>query len=107
MAGGKFCLNQCAMFPSQAIIYLDVVKSRVQADDPLRPLYKGTLDCVRQSYKRSSSEYTSNFFPNLSPADQGGALSVLSWVQPDVEQGLHRQRGHLCSCGAAKQDVQE
>ena len=56
MAGGKFCLNQCAMFPSQAIIYLDVVKSRVQADDPLRPLYRGTLDCVRQSYKRSSSE---------------------------------------------------
>ena len=44
------------MSPSQAIIYLDVVKSRVQADDPLRPLYKGTLDCVRQSYKRSSSD---------------------------------------------------
>ena len=38
--------------PSQAIIYLDVVKSRVQADDPSKPLYRGTLDCVRQSYKR-------------------------------------------------------
>ena len=37
---------------SQAIIYLDVVKSRVQADDPSKPLYRGTLDCVRQSYKR-------------------------------------------------------
>jgi len=36
----------------QAIIYLDVVKSRVQADDPSKPLYRGTLDCVRQSYKR-------------------------------------------------------
>ena len=50
------------MFPSQAIIYLDVVKSRVQADDPLRPLYRGTLDCVRQSYKRSSSEGKSQTF---------------------------------------------
>ena len=56
LAGGKFYLNKWTMSPSQAIIYLDVVKSRVQADDPLRPLYKGTLDCVRQSYKRSSSE---------------------------------------------------
>jgi len=47
----------------QAIIYLDVVKSRVQADDPLRPLYKGTLDCVRQSYKR---EGLSVFFRGFS-----------------------------------------
>ena len=46
-------------------------------------------------------------FLHLSHADQGGALSVLSWVQSDVEQGLHRQRGHFCSCGAAEQDVQE
>ena len=44
---------------------------------------------------------------NISPAGQGGDLSVLPWIQSDVEQGLHRQRGHLCSCGAAKQDVQE
>ena len=50
---------------------------------------------------------TSNFVLNLFPADQGGALSVLSWVQSDVKQGLHRQRGHLCSCGAVEQDVQE
>ena len=95
------------MSPPQAIIYLDVVKSRVQADDLLRPLYKGTLDCVRQSYRRSSSDGKPHFFLNLFPAGQGGALSVLSWVQSDVKQGLHCQRGHFCSCGAAEQDVQE
>eukprot|EP00093_Oithona_nana_P014145 14145.XXX_304979_300326_1 [CDS] Oithona nana genome sequencing. len=33
------------------IIYLDVVKSRIQADDPLNPKYKGMMDCFKQCYK--------------------------------------------------------
>jgi len=33
------------------IIYLDVVKSRIQADDPLNPKYKGMIDCFKQCYK--------------------------------------------------------
>ncbi len=33
-----------------SVIYLDVVKSRMQADDPLSPRYKSMLDCFRQCY---------------------------------------------------------
>ena len=33
------------------IIYLDVVKSRIQADDPLNPKYNGMMDCFRKCYK--------------------------------------------------------
>jgi len=36
----------------QAIIYADVVKSRLQADSFTRPRYSGTWDCVVQSYTR-------------------------------------------------------
>ena len=50
---------------TQAIIYLDVVKSRVQADDPSKPLYKGTLDCVRQSYKRYQFIITDNLSASI------------------------------------------
>ena len=34
-----------------SIIYLDVVKSRIQADDPKNPIYKGTIDCFKKCYK--------------------------------------------------------
>lgn len=30
---------------------LDVVKARIQSDDPIRPQYRGMLDCFRKSYK--------------------------------------------------------
>lgn len=30
---------------------LDLVKSRMQSDDPFRPQYRGMLDCFRKSYK--------------------------------------------------------
>ncbi len=33
-----------------SVIYLDVVKSRIQADDPINPKYKGTVDAFRQCY---------------------------------------------------------
>ncbi|KAK9703197.1 Mitochondrial carrier protein [Popillia japonica] len=33
------------------IIPLDVVKSRIQADNPLNPRYKGMVDCFYKSYK--------------------------------------------------------
>nr|CAD7438345.1 unnamed protein product [Timema bartmani] len=33
------------------IIPLDVIKSRIQSDDPLNPKYKGTLDCFIKSYR--------------------------------------------------------
>ena len=34
-----------------SIIYLDVVKSRIQADCLVNPRYKGTLDTFRQCYQ--------------------------------------------------------
>ena len=34
-----------------SVIYLDVVKSRIQADDPVKPYYKGTVDCFKKCYK--------------------------------------------------------
>lgn len=36
----------------QAIIYLDVIKSRIQADNVHQPRYKGIFDCICQSYKQ-------------------------------------------------------
>ena len=39
----------------QAIIYADVVKSRLQADSFTRPRYSGTWDCVVQSYTRDGA----------------------------------------------------
>lgn len=30
---------------------LDVVKARIQADDPFKPQYKGMFDCFWKSYK--------------------------------------------------------
>ena len=32
------------------IIYLDVVKSRIQADDPLNPKYHGMIDTFKKCY---------------------------------------------------------
>lgn len=34
-----------------AIMPLDVVKSRIQTDNPLQPQYKGMYDCFKKSYK--------------------------------------------------------
>jgi len=34
----------------QAIIYVDVIKSRIQADSVTDPRYRGTWDCVKKSY---------------------------------------------------------
>lgn len=36
-----------------SVIYLDVVKSRIQADDPVNPRYSGMFDCFRQSYREA------------------------------------------------------
>ena len=36
----------------QTIIYLDVIKSRIQADSLTRPRYQGMVDCMRQSYRQ-------------------------------------------------------
>ena len=49
-------MNQTKAFFSGTIswmstIYLDVVKSRIQADDPKNPYYKGTIDCFQKCYK--------------------------------------------------------
>lgn len=33
------------------IIPLDVVKSRIQADNPQNPMYKGMIDCFYKTYK--------------------------------------------------------
>ena len=34
-----------------AVIYLDVVKSRIQADDPINPKYNGMIDTFRKCYR--------------------------------------------------------
>ena len=34
-----------------AIIYLDVVKSRIQSDDPVNPKYNGMIDTFRKCYR--------------------------------------------------------
>ena len=36
----------------QAIIYLDVIKSRIQADSLSDPRYRGMMDCIRKSYRQ-------------------------------------------------------
>lgn len=33
------------------VIPFDVVKSRMQTDDPINPHYKGMIDCFKKSYK--------------------------------------------------------
>ena len=33
------------------VIYLDVVKSRIQADDPINPKYNGTIDTFKKCYQ--------------------------------------------------------
>ena len=33
------------------VIYLDVVKSRTQADDPINPKYNGTIDTFKKCYQ--------------------------------------------------------
>ena len=33
------------------VIYLDIVKSRIQADDPVNPKYNGMIDTIRKCYK--------------------------------------------------------
>ena len=35
------------------MIYLDVVKSRIQADDPLNPKYRGMADCFVKCYREN------------------------------------------------------
>ncbi|GJQ78358.1 hypothetical protein Trydic_g22185 [Trypoxylus dichotomus] len=40
------------------IIPLDVVKSRIQADNPQNPMYKGMIDCFYKSYKADGYETT-------------------------------------------------
>ena len=36
----------------QAIIYLDVVKSRIQSDCHMKPKYAGMMDCFVTSYRQ-------------------------------------------------------
>lgn len=33
------------------VLPIDVVKSRIQADCPINPKYRGMVDCIRVSYK--------------------------------------------------------
>ena len=46
-----------------SVIYLDVVKSRIQADDPTNPRYRSMLDCFQKCYAeggaRLDTEYVS------------------------------------------------
>ena len=49
------CVCCAGLLSWQAIIYADVVKSRLQADSFTRPRYSGTWDCVVQSYTRDGA----------------------------------------------------
>jgi hypothetical protein len=40
-----------------SVIYLDVVKSRIQADDPEKPAYKGTVDCFKKCYREGGIRF--------------------------------------------------
>lgn len=39
------------MFSWIAVLPMDVVKSRIQADNPNKPTYKGMWDCIYKSFK--------------------------------------------------------
>lgn len=45
-----------------AIMPLDVVKARIQSDDPLRPQYRGMFDCFRKSYRQDGWKVFSKGF---------------------------------------------
>ena len=63
------------------IIYLDVVKSRIQADDPLNPKYKGMIDCFKQCYKEGGFRIFGRgmFVMSLRAFPLNGA-TFLGWV---------------------------
>ena len=42
-----------------SVIYLDVVKSRIQADDPTNPRYRSMIDCFRQCYAEGGARSVS------------------------------------------------
>ncbi|XP_045108905.1 solute carrier family 25 member 45-like isoform X2 [Portunus trituberculatus] len=46
-----FCGGMAGVLSWASILPLDVVKSRLQADNPTNPQYKGTVDCLIKSYK--------------------------------------------------------
>lgn len=46
-----FCGGMAGVISWASILPLDVVKSRLQADNPSNPKYKGTWDCLIKSYK--------------------------------------------------------
>jgi len=50
----------------QAIIYLDVIKTRIQSDNPRHPQYSGMLDCARKSYRQSGLSVFSRGFVLMS-----------------------------------------
>ena len=43
-----------------SVIYLDVVKSRIQADDPTNPRYRSMIDCFRQCYAEGGARSVSH-----------------------------------------------
>jgi len=47
-----FAGGMAGLLSWQAIIYLDVVKSRIQADCHVRPRYAGMVDCFISSYRQ-------------------------------------------------------
>merc|ERR1712126_787621 len=46
----------CSTVTWAMIIFLDVVKSRIQADNPLDPKYDGIVDCFRKCYQEGGTK---------------------------------------------------
>lgn len=47
------------------VLPTDTIKSRIQADDPLHPKYKGMVHCFTKSYKQDGpSIFVKGFWPS-------------------------------------------
>ena len=53
------CTHVAGVISWMSVIYLDVVKSRIQADDPTNPRYRSMIDCFRQCYAEGGTRSVS------------------------------------------------
>lgn len=67
-----------------SIIPVDVIKSRIQADDPLNPRYRGWIDCTLQVFRKhgvngyvvTKDRYLKNIFDFISSRFMRGVLPI-------------------------------
>ncbi|KAK3888353.1 hypothetical protein Pcinc_007587 [Petrolisthes cinctipes] len=61
-----FCGGMAGVLSWASILPLDVIKSRIQADSPTNPKYKGTWDCLMKSYRAGGLEVFTRGFLAMS-----------------------------------------